>query len=420
MKEVLILSLTKDTEEIVNLTRSLGYRVVKIFVQRRTNPDVNYWIGWGKLLEIKDFLAQTPPPSASNGKLVVVNGRLRPSQQFKLEKALKTDVYDRLRLILEIFADRAKSKEAKLQVELAKLSYEVPHIRELIHRAKIGEHPGYMAGGAYKVEDYFELIRKQIKGIKKQLEHSRLQREVRRGSRRRKGFYLVSIAGYTNAGKSTLLNRLSGAEVRVNNRMFTTLSTKTQKMKLNERVLLTDTVGFISGIPNWLVDAFRSTFEEIEFADCIILLVDMSESSGKICRKTEVALSQLMQWGVKSLIILAFNKIDLVEREDLVIKKQELLRNNTLASFNMVEISAEKEIGIERLIGLISQGLPGLLSLKISIPPYYTNEIFSWLKGKANIKNVKYKELTEIDVECSMAVKKKLESFKGCKLIELT
>lgn len=420
MKEAIIISLTKDIEEISKLAESLGCKLMKTFIQSREKPDVNYWVGKGKIKEIKDFLEQTPPPSISNGKVVIINGRLRPTQQFKLERMFKTEVYDRLRLILEIFADRARSKEAKLQVKLAKLSYEVPYVRELIHRAKIGEHPGYLAGGEYKVEDYYELIRKQIKHVKEELDHSRLQREVRRGARREKGFYLISIAGYANAGKSTLLTQLSGAKVEIDNRLFTTLSPKTKKGLAIRRVLLTDTVGFIGGMPTWLIDAFRSTYEEIEFADCIILVIDMKDELPQIIDKARVALSQLIEWGTKSSIILALNKIDLLKEEDLGLKEQGLMDESIFKSFDSVDISAKEGKGIDELISKISQKLPKLLHLKIQVLPAEASSLISWLHNKAKINSIEHKELAEIDLECPLPIKQKLDSMSECKIKEIT
>ncbi len=169
-----------------------------------------------------------------------------------------------------------------MQVRLAELQYEKPFVRELIHRARNGEHPGFMAGGEYQVDDYFEMIKKQMKKIRGNLEKIRDEREVRRKHRRISGFYLVSLAGYTNVGKSSLLNLLSGEKVKVEGKLFSTLSTTTRKIKNNNfPILLTDTVGFIQNLPAWIIDAFHSTLEEIEVSDIIILMVDADYSEEK-------------------------------------------------------------------------------------------------------------------------------------------
>ncbi|MGF3554835.1 MAG: GTPase, partial [Thermoplasmatota archaeon] len=207
----IIISLDDDITEIKELANTLNYNVVNFFIQHRETPDVNTYIGSGKVEEIKKFIEN----SEKKINLIIINGELKPSQWFNLEKKFEIDVYDRIRLILAIFEKRAEKKEAKLQVKLAQLQYERPFVRELIHRARSGEHPGFMAGGEYQVDDYYETIKKQMKKIKKELENIRFQREILRQHRHTGGFYLVSLAGYTNAGKSSLLNLLSKENVYV-------------------------------------------------------------------------------------------------------------------------------------------------------------------------------------------------------------
>jgi len=163
MKKTVLISLNRDTCEIKSLAETLGYEIIKEFIQVRNIPDVNTFIGPGKLEEIKNFLKE------NKVDLIIVNDRLKPSQWFILEKELKTDVYDRIRTILMVFDKRAESKEARLQVKLAQLQYERPFVRELIHRARKGEHPGYMAGGEYEVADYYEMIKRQMKKIRDEL-----------------------------------------------------------------------------------------------------------------------------------------------------------------------------------------------------------------------------------------------------------
>ncbi|HDO19506.1 MAG TPA: HflX family GTPase, partial [Thermoplasmatales archaeon] len=162
MKRAILISLNNKTEEAKALARTLGYEIVKEFIQQRNNPDVNTYIGSGKVEEVKDFLKNN-----KDTELVIVNGELKPSQWFNLEKRFGVEVFDRIRLILSIFEKRAESKEAKLQVKLAQLRYERPFVRELIHRARAGEHPGYMAGGEYQVDDYYEMIKRQMRKIRK-------------------------------------------------------------------------------------------------------------------------------------------------------------------------------------------------------------------------------------------------------------
>jgi len=240
-KKAIIISLDDSIAEIVQLAETLGYTILKSFIQHRTNPDVNFYIGCGKVNEIKDFIEDTEEKI----DLAIVNGELKPSQWFALEKKLETNVYDRIRLILAIFEEHAERREALLQVKLAQLQYERPYVRELIHRAKAGEHPGLMAGGEYQVDDYYEMIKRQTKKIGEELQKIRENRELQRQTRSKSGFYSVSLAGYTNAGKSSLMNLLSGEKVKVEEQLFSTLSTTTRsitaknkekKMTINQNI----------------------------------------------------------------------------------------------------------------------------------------------------------------------------------------
>ncbi|MEF8849018.1 MAG: GTPase HflX, partial [Candidatus Thermoplasmatota archaeon] len=274
-KNALIVSLDEDVSEINQLANALDYNVVDKFIQKRNIPDVNWFLGSGKVEEIKEFIEE----NEEKINILIVDGELKPSQWFNLEKKLNIQVFDRIRLILAIFEDRADRKEAKLQVKLAQLRYERPFVRELIHRSRSGEHPGFMAGGGYQVDDYYEKIKKQTKKIKEKLEKIREDREVRRRHRQKGGFYLISIAGYTNAGKSSLLNLLSEENVKVEGKVFSTLSTTTRRLNYEGvPILLTDTVGFIQNLPSWIIDAFHSTLEELKEAEVIMLVVDVGEN----------------------------------------------------------------------------------------------------------------------------------------------
>ena len=230
----IIITLNNNTSEIIDLANTLDYKILEVFYQNKETPEVKSYIGKGKAEKIKEFIEK----SDDKINLVIVDGELRPSQWFNLEKTFEIEVFDRIHLILNIFEKHADRKEAKLQVKLAQLNYERPYVRELIHRARAGEHPGLMAGGEYQVDDYYEMIKKQIKKIKGQLENIRDQRELRRKHRHTGGFYLVSLAGYTNAGKSSLLNLLSKEKVKVEGKLFSTLSTTTRKIDNNNIPIL--------------------------------------------------------------------------------------------------------------------------------------------------------------------------------------
>ena len=198
--DVLLVSLTDDTREIEALLESAGHRVAGRIFQRRDHPDAQTFVGRGKIEEIKDYLAR------DDVSIVVFNGELRPTMHYHLEQELGVECYDRLRVLLELFAQRAATREAKLQVELALLQYEVPLLREWIHKGEIGERPGFMAGGEFRVDAYYETVKRRLKKIKDELEMIRRERQVRRQQRKERGYHLVALAGYANAGKSSHLN----------------------------------------------------------------------------------------------------------------------------------------------------------------------------------------------------------------------
>ena len=298
----IIVSLHEEIDEITLLTKSKDFEVIKSFIQHREKPDVTTYIGKGKCEEIEEFILD----SDIKIDAVIIDGSLKPSQWFLLERSWNVPVYDRLRLILMIFKDRAKRKEARLQVRLAELEYERPFVRELIHRARSGEHPGLMAGGEYQVDDYYEMMKKQVKQLKEKLDHIRNQRTVRRRHRHHSGYFLVSLAGYTNAGKSSLLNELTEEGVEVEDRLFSTLSTTTRKLAQSKiPILLTDTVGFIQQLPSWMIEAFHSTLEEIRDADVVILVVDGSDLLTNFEQKFTTSLDELNELGVINPILIA-------------------------------------------------------------------------------------------------------------------
>src|SRR5437773_2203382 len=280
----LLVSLDPDVAEISALLASAGHRVRATLVQRRPRPDPRTFVGRGKLDEIRDRLAADPVD------VVVFNGELRPTMHHLLERELHVECYDRLRVLLELFAQRASSREGKLQVELALLQYEVPLLREWIHEADIGERPGFMAGGEQRVDAYLETVKRRIKRIRDELESIRRGREARRTLRKERGYHLVALAGYANAGKTSLLNALADERLLVEDRMFSTLSTATRSLTgTRKRILLTDTIGFVDGVPFWMAEAFQATLEEILHADLVLLLLDATDPDSEIRRKVRLA-----------------------------------------------------------------------------------------------------------------------------------
>ncbi len=405
-KNAVIISLQRDTTELRRLAQALDYRVQQVFTQQRDAPDPASYIGAGKIAEVADYIANHDIDCA------VVDQRLRPSQWYTMEKELNVKVYDRIRLILNIFADRAQRKEAKLQVRLASLRYERPYIRELIHRAKAGEHPGFMAGGQYEVANYYEMIKKQMKNIKEELAKTEKVRESHRKNRRDKGFYLVSIAGYTNAGKSSLLNQLSDEEVTVEERLFSTLSTTTRRLKHDRGthampILITDTVGFIRDLPHWLVDAFHPTLEEIALSDVIVLLIDASEGMGTIREKTAVSLREIREMENHPDIVIGLNKADRLTREER--RETQSALEDVIGARPTLFLSARTGENMDELVDAIYASLPDKVEMDIMFPDGIDEDDMSFIfNQQARIRAVRNDGTSAVRVICSERVKDKI------------
>lgn len=401
-KKAIVISIDPNIEEIEDLIKSLDYEVIDSFIQNKDYPDVNYYVGSGKVEEIDDFIKN----SEEKIDLAVVNGKLKPSQWFNLEKKFKIDVFDRITLILNIFERRADRKEARLQVRLAQIQYERSFVRELIHRARAGEHPGFMAGGEYQVDDYYENLKKQIKKIKKNLDTIRQSRSIRRKNRHSGGFYLVSLCGYTNAGKSSLLNILSKGEVKVEDKLFSTLSTTTRKITNSGLpILVTDTVGFIEDLPSLIVDAFHSTLEEIKLADFVILVVDFSEDLETIKDKLKISLKELTDLGVESPIIIAFNKIDLLDSSKVQNKFEEIRSLSICKDKKMALISAKNQQNIDDLIDVVYSTLPKLKKYTIKLPiNNQSQSLVSKIHNKANVIDISYGNYIKLSFEGNSVV----------------
>jgi len=416
-KKGIIISLNKDTAELYDLVYSLDYKVQRICIQKRKTPDGKYYIGKGLLVQLREYVKE------NNIELAIINGSLKPSQWFNMEKELGIQIYDRIRLILNIFAERAQRKEARLQVQLAQYQYERPYVKEVIHQTRMGEHPGYMGGGEYPVDDYYEMIKKQIRQIKKDLHKIRQDRKTRRRTRRSSGFYLVSVAGYTNAGKSSLLNALTGEKVIVEEKLFSTLSTTTRRIqKYNGKslpILLTDTVGFIQDLPHWLIQSFHATLEEISLADVIVLVVDISENLDTIQEKIRVSLQELHEIGSSAPIIMALNKSDLLTGTEITTKIQQLRKTGAIEKYISVPISINTEKNITQLVSAIQSSLPSPMRIHISLPGYAMHQAFiSWLYDKAWIENIHYQDDVNLTIGCHPAMASKViskSSFLGGK-----
>ncbi|MCD6242085.1 GTPase HflX [Candidatus Bathyarchaeota archaeon] len=369
-------------DELESLAESAGYTVVgKIEQIRKADP--KYQIGRGKVRELAKLVEET------GAEKIIFDNFLKPVQAYNLAKETGVEVIDRFQLILEIFARRASTTEAKLQIELARLKRELTRAKEKVRLAKMGEQPGFMGLGAYEVDVYYETIKRHIHTIQRKLKKIREKRKLHRRRRIELGFSSISLAGYTNAGKSSLFNALTREQVPVDNALFTTLSTTTRLINLyGRKVLLTDTVGFIDRLPITLIEAFHSTLEETIFSDLILLVVDISEPLADIERKISCSLDTIHKIGASGIpIVTAFNKIDLLSKEE-VERKIESLKE--LAP-NPVPISALYGINLDILKYELRRQLKNYVQVSFSVPMNSeTMSFISWLYNNTNVHVVKY------------------------------
>jgi len=299
-----------ELAELRELARTAGVRPVGELVQHRERPDARTYVGKGKLDELKHAFAESAAES------LLVDGELVPAQQRTLENALSARVIDRTQLILDIFAQHAVSAEGKLQVELAQLEYNLPRMRGLWqHLERLGGGVGTRGPGESQLETDRRLARRRISLLRGRLRELSKQRETRRGERRRSHAPTVALAGYTNVGKSTLLNALTDADVSVVNRLFETLDPTTRAFEHDgRRYLLTDTVGFIRRLPTQLVEGFAATLEETLVADLVLHVADASVPEERLDETVAAVEAVLKEIGAHELPReLVLNKIDAVD-----------------------------------------------------------------------------------------------------------
>jgi GTP-binding protein HflX len=310
--------------ELAALAETAGSQVLEGLIQRRSRPDASTFIGRGKVAELRDVVVD------SGADTVICDGELSPGQLRTLEQETKVKVIDRTALILDIFAQHAKSKEGKAQVELAQLQYFLPRLRgwgEALSRQSGGSGRGGGAGGGVglrgpgetKLETDRRRIRTRISKLKREIEAMRVIRATKRAGRRRNAVPAVAIAGYTNAGKSSLLNRLTGAGVLVENALFATLDPTTRRSRTSDgrEFTLSDTVGFVRHLPHQLVEAFRSTLEEVAEADLVLHVVDGSCADPE--EQVRAVREVLAEVGAETLPeLLVINKIDAADEETLL------------------------------------------------------------------------------------------------------
>jgi GTP-binding protein HflX len=409
--DVVLVTQGESDEEIVELTDSMGFTIIEEFGQKRSKRDSRFFVGKGKVEEIRAFVEE------NDVDMVVFDGDLSPSQHYHLESVIGIRCIDRIGIILDLFATRASTKESRHQVDLARIEYELPLLREWISKKKADERPGFLAGGEYRVDTYYEHARKRRKRINQELKKMENERELRRKSRKESGFGLVSIVGYANAGKSSLFNALSAEDILVEDRMFSTLSTTTRRFhRSKKKLLLTDTIGFIEDLPVWLIESFRSTLEEVFLSDIILLLLDGSDPPEDFERRLTVALDTLLPKAQRESIIPVINKIDLISGTEKKIKKG-IIERIELES-QVVFISVIESDGLETLIERLHGFFLPPLKVRINAPMEDgISSTVSWLHENTEVEEVLYGSAVNITLRCHEAslqkIRERIERLGG-------
>ena len=361
-------------EELEALLETAGGFCTGKILQNRHTPDPHSFIGEGKALEVKMLVEFT------EATMVIFDNELSPGNIRALEEILGVTVLDRSALILDIFAQRAKTKEGRLQVELAQYKYLLPRLSGMGKSlSRQGGGIGTRGPGETKLETDRRHIRERIARLQSELEQVRQVRGVQRQRRMKNSVPVVAIVGYTNAGKSTLLNQLTGAGIPANNRLFDTLDTTSRQLTVSENldVVLSDTVGFIAKLPHHLVDAFRATLEELEYADLLLHVIDSSDPN----REEHIAvvdslIGKLAKEGTK--VLQCYNKADLVSDEDIPIGE------------DVVKISAKNAEGMDGLLKAIENALGhSRHHIEVTIP-YSMGGMLDTLHNNAQVLSVDY------------------------------
>ena len=405
-KAILVGSDTKESlEELAELTEACNIPVLKTVFQSRSKIDAAYFIGRGKVLEIASMR------QVERANVIIFDDELSGSQVRNLEAALGAKVIDRTTLILEIFATRAKTKESKIQVELAQLKYRLGRLQGLgTILSRTGGGIGTRGPGEKKLETDRRHIMETIYDLKDELKKIKRTREVQREKRRKENIPKVSLVGYTNAGKSTLRNTLCDLAAKNENKtkekvfeanmLFATLDTTTRAVTLSKKgvITLTDTVGFVRKLPHDLVEAFKSTLEEVIFSDLLCHVIDVSSDSAiDQYNAVNEVLSEL--GAIDKETILVLNKIDKATEE-----QKARIKEFAVGNFDVIEISAKEKINLDKLLNLIEEKLPYNYRKVEYLIPYEKGDIQSFLHRNARILEEEYKDngtymVAEVDDE---------------------
>lgn len=365
--------------ELAELVETAGAVVVGTLIQKRENIHPGIYVGTGKVFELEELIEQT----GATG--IVCDDELSPAQLKNLEEALKTKVMDRTLIILDIFAARASTSEGKIQVELAQLKYRLSRLSGLGRSlSRLGGGIGTRGPGEKKLEMDRRLINSRVAQLNRELKEVQRHREVNRQQRKRSGIPVVAVVGYTNAGKSTLLNHLTNAEVLEEDKLFATLDPTTRILELtnNQKVLMTDTVGFIRKLPHHLIDAFRSTLEEAKYADIILHVVDASNP--QMDKQMYIVYDTLRNLEVEGKkIITAFNKTDRIGQPEPL---------HDFRAERTVHISAKYGDGLEDLKNILEEILREEKDFLECTIPYRDAGVIQKIREKGELLSEEYRE----------------------------
>jgi GTP-binding protein HflX len=390
-------------KEAIALVTTAGYNVVDVVTQKYLKR-AKYGLGKGKLQELLEKIKEEEVDK------IVFDEALKTTQAYNLAKESQKEIIDREKLILQIFTKHASTSEAKLQIKLAELKYELIRAKMKVRLARRGEQPGFFGLGEYEVDVYKNSIKKQVESVTRKLLEIQNQRGVQRALREKQDISLVSLAGYTSAGKTSLFNLLTNEDLQISEQIFTTLRTTTRKIPNEKNLLISDTVGFIRRIPTYMIEAFKSTLEELKYADAILLMVDASEPIEELRDKFLTSLNILQELGVSITdLIVVLNKQDLVSETKISEIKEQFAKEKA----EFVIVSSKTGFGVdtlfEKIHARIGEARGDYFLDNYTIP--IISDRLDWLKKSSNVKVTKCEEGLHVEVVGKRIILKQFENY---------